>query len=748
MTGFYEGDGEQTQPIAHNLDQHTDVVITTPTVDGQVLTYVASSNDWQNKTPDSGGTVINELNDIGDVNAPAPTDLDVLTWSDSGQEWVPASVGAGAPIGMNDLTDVTVTTPLDGNLLEYQSGAWVNIADKYALLDGSADFTGDLTISKAAPVVLSLEDATSSNSIRFFFASGSADPGLGWHDESIPTDYNILTASDTTGEVVLYGPLDAARVNLRTADVNVLSDLTVNGNGTVTTSVVDYDSLTAQAIATKGYVDANAGGGGSFDGGVITNNLTIENAFPALLLDAGTDITLYDIGTGGLPKISWSDDNGVNVYNFLTANDTTNATQIWGPKDGGLVGDLTDIKITLDDTLMTVTTPMSVQGGILVNTVDYSGAPDATVATKKYVDDSVASGGGAFVPLDGSANMTGGLGIEVATEGQNGVFMDSGSNVFAIRGSETLPNISWSTNNGSTYSNVLAYQQSTTTLFLYSNGVAKFAVNPGGATITGLGTMDSLQCNGTANVTSSLTVDGVTTLNDDVTIKGTTTALVLQNGADMTCSVGSVITTSDDITLTGTSAKLNLEGGADMDLESGSVASFNAGSTLQLNGSLDMQVLGTDIDLLSGSAIRLATGADGIFLDDSDVNLTSGKVVADTYEFSNAAGISSISNVTTISAPTGFGIQLWANGTTTENLVLNASGQVLVNPAVSISDANQLVHKAYADALPLALGNGLTGFSVAPVVTSGGLDNSGAVIAELVNYINALEARITALETP
>ena len=51
--------------------------------------------------PAGGGGGATVLDDLTDVNAPTPTDLDVLTWDDVAGEWIPAAGGAGAgvPVG-------------------------------------------------------------------------------------------------------------------------------------------------------------------------------------------------------------------------------------------------------------------------------------------------------------------------------------------------------------------------------------------------------------------------------------------------------------------------------------------------------------------------------------------------------------------------------------------------------------------------------------------------------------------------
>lgn len=74
----------------------------------------------------TGGSVISELDDIPDVNAPTPADGDVLTWDSTPGEWVPLAPTGGSN-ALDDLTDVDAPTPSDGDVLTFDSGSgdWV-----------------------------------------------------------------------------------------------------------------------------------------------------------------------------------------------------------------------------------------------------------------------------------------------------------------------------------------------------------------------------------------------------------------------------------------------------------------------------------------------------------------------------------------------------------------------------------------------------------------------------------------------
>lgn len=77
------------------------------------------------------------------VNAPAPDDDDVLTWDDAAGEWIAAPAPGGGG-DLDDLGDVTIDTPTDGDLLVYVTDHWENqtLAEAGAAADDH-DHDGD-----------------------------------------------------------------------------------------------------------------------------------------------------------------------------------------------------------------------------------------------------------------------------------------------------------------------------------------------------------------------------------------------------------------------------------------------------------------------------------------------------------------------------------------------------------------------------------------------------------------------------
>ena len=137
-----------------------------------------------NATPD--------LDDLGDVSITTPTNGQVLSYDSGTQEWVNTSVGSSTIAG---LTDVTITSPTNGQVLNYDgvSQTWVNgNAGSNALASLS-----DVTITTPADGEVLKYDSNSQEWING--AAGATTLGA-------LTDVTIASASD--GQVLTYDAND------------------------------------------------------------------------------------------------------------------------------------------------------------------------------------------------------------------------------------------------------------------------------------------------------------------------------------------------------------------------------------------------------------------------------------------------------------------------------------------------------------------------------------------------------------
>lgn len=103
------------------LDDIADVNAPSPT-DGQVLSWDDYAGEWVA----ADGSVVAALDDLTDVDAPLPNDGDALVYNDYTGAWEPSAVAGGAS-ALDDLTDVNAPAPTDGQVVTWDdyAGEWV-----------------------------------------------------------------------------------------------------------------------------------------------------------------------------------------------------------------------------------------------------------------------------------------------------------------------------------------------------------------------------------------------------------------------------------------------------------------------------------------------------------------------------------------------------------------------------------------------------------------------------------------------
>ena len=71
-----------------------------------------------------------QLNDLSNVDITSPTNGQVLKYNSSTQKWENGTGGGGGASAISDLTDVDLTSPVDGQLLMYDAtnNEWINAA--------------------------------------------------------------------------------------------------------------------------------------------------------------------------------------------------------------------------------------------------------------------------------------------------------------------------------------------------------------------------------------------------------------------------------------------------------------------------------------------------------------------------------------------------------------------------------------------------------------------------------------------
>jgi len=277
-----------------------------------------------------------------DFNNSAGTDTQVLTSTGSGVSWTSASGGASA---LNDLTDVTITSATQDNILRYTGSAWINDTNlnisgvstfaglttvtgsdlfaKQVNVSGATTFYGDVSFTGATYTLL--WDA-SENSLEFpdnaqFRFGDSADMVFyhngfnsiivdqGGGDLYLAGDANIVFTNSATTETKAVmtsdGPVDLYYDNVKKFETSIAGVL-VSGQTTTST-------LNVTGVSTFGgniYIDA-----GLYD---INNSL-------------GSDTYVLTSTGAGVSWAAQGGSAGVSTHKHITtygAGSQTNTTEV------------------------------------------------------------------------------------------------------------------------------------------------------------------------------------------------------------------------------------------------------------------------------------------------------------------------------------------------------------------------------------------------------------------------------------
>lgn len=166
------------------LDDLTDVNAPTPS-NGDVLTWDSTPGEWVSLAP-SGG--IAELDDIPDVNAPTPSNGDVLTWDSTPGEWVaaaPTGGGSGIAVEEDGVSEGTGITSLN-----FTTGLDVSVTGSEATISASGGGGGygfDRT-----PTALDIADWSWLNQGTASGANGASSSGIVMTVPSAATNVRML----------------------------------------------------------------------------------------------------------------------------------------------------------------------------------------------------------------------------------------------------------------------------------------------------------------------------------------------------------------------------------------------------------------------------------------------------------------------------------------------------------------------------------------------------------------------------
>ena len=133
------------------------IEINQPIIDGQVMVWDGSH--WTPANPtESLALALNDLTDVNTITNP-PADGQALVWDQTNGYWKPGTVASdsGGAETLDELTDVTLSTPLTGQVLTYSGAQWVNAKVNWTDLEDAPnvpqviDDLGDVDTSTTAP---------------------------------------------------------------------------------------------------------------------------------------------------------------------------------------------------------------------------------------------------------------------------------------------------------------------------------------------------------------------------------------------------------------------------------------------------------------------------------------------------------------------------------------------------------------------------------------------------------------------
>lgn len=267
---------------ASSLDELSDVDITSAQ-SGQILKY--DGTDWVNAAESTGSTVsVTQIQSTGTKIATIEVDgVDTDLYSPN---------GGGSPSALDDLTDVTINTPTNGQVLTYDNGNWIN-----SNASGSATALDDLTD-------VSISSVTDSQVLTYDSNSGE------WVNESLPSipeditdlsDVSVTSASN--GQVLKYNNGTWENANETTGSTVSVTQIQSTGTKIATISV---DSVDTDLYA------PNGGGSGGTAADITFDDTNVE--FVADDVQEAFEVITKTLTTAEYNNLSSAEKNNGTIY--------------------------------------------------------------------------------------------------------------------------------------------------------------------------------------------------------------------------------------------------------------------------------------------------------------------------------------------------------------------------------------------------------------------------------------------------
>lgn len=265
------------------LDTFTDVIINSPN-NGQILQF--NGTHWVNASPTPG---VVGLNDLSDVILNATSNGDVLRYN--GSNFV--NVALTELLNITQLLDVNITTPVNGQVLQYNGALWVN----GTVAAGGASQLNDLTdVTLASPL---------DNQALIYDSSTSQ-----WRNEGLPSApvslddlSDVIVTSPVTGHILRHN--GSAFVNVLLAELialTQLSDVTITSpttNQQLVYNGTSWANATVAAASSVSFLPDIVNNGSNW--GIWNGGARLGTGFFAGCFTEGTISSRQDAATGGMP---------------------------------------------------------------------------------------------------------------------------------------------------------------------------------------------------------------------------------------------------------------------------------------------------------------------------------------------------------------------------------------------------------------------------------------------------------------